>query len=466
MSRASPLRGALLLAVAALLPAACTRARAPRPLDADALLGAVRAERITSAHAGRPLTLAEAAARMRRTHPDVREARADWTVADAVARTKTPYPNPTVSLGPLLLGGADVLSAATWGVELAMGWIVPIANPPRLADDMNRVRAGAAFARAAAAERSAYLDLRRAYAAAILGAEGAATRERLQEAAQAAAAAGLLMAEAGQATLVDVRLLELDAERAEADRLNAQATQEQARHEFAARVGLHPEHVGAMDAALLPPLPASVPPLRDLEDGAAAGHPTLDVLRAEYLVAEKDLRVEAAAANPNIEIGAELEREPPDTRIGLPLGIEIPIFDRNQVGIARACAERDAVRERYRAALHRLLADLATARAHLEGRRAVFAALEARVRPASERTLVAARAGLEAGSIDALRYLEAVRAERAVAVDIVDARREVYEAWSGLEVAAGMPLLLFPEVTTDMSIEVVKDVSPDAGEGD
>ena len=453
MSRRSPCRGALLCVAIAGSLTACTRAPAARPLDASALLAAVRSERAPARTEGRLLTLTDAAARLRATNPEVREARTVWTIADAVARTKTPPPNPTISLGPLLLGGSDVLSHATWGFELAMGWIVPIASPPRLADDLNRVRAGAAFARAAAVERAAYLELRGAYAGAILAAEGADVHGALADAARAAAKAGLLMAEAGQATAVDVRLLELDAERADATRLTAAAVAVHDLHDVAARIGLDATTVLLPTSDGLPPLPGEVPDLAELERGTMEGHPALDVLRAEYLVAEKELRLEAAAANPNIEIGAGLEREPPDSRIGLPLAFELPIFDRNQVGIARARAARDAVRERYRAELQRRLSAIATARADLEGKRAVLEALETRVRPAAARTLEAARDGLEVGSIDALRYLEAVRAERSAAVDIVDARRAVYEAWSLLEQAAGIPLLGFPEGPTAPAVE-------------
>jgi outer membrane protein TolC len=194
----------------------------------------------------------------------------------------------------------------------------------------------------------------------------------------------------------------------------------------------------------LPALPETVPALDTLEEAALVHHPRLAALRASYLVAEKELRLEVADALPDLEMGLDYDNEDGDRTLGLPLGIEIPLFDRNQQGIVSACARRDEIRVRYRAALQRLLSEVATAHARLEARRATRAVLTAAVEPASRRTLETARRGLEAGTLDVLHYLEVLRAERAAALESLDARIAEHEAWLELEQAAGVPLLTFP----------------------
>ncbi len=438
-----PLRGAALASVLLLTLAACTAAVPEQPLDPEVLLASVRSAR-ESAPPHSPLTLAEAVARMRAHNPAIREARAAWQAAEAVARVRTPLPNPTLSLGPLLLGGADILSSGDLGVSAALGWAVPLGNPRAAQDDIHRVRSAAALAAAAAVERGAYLGLRRDYAAAILARDRAAARTGLGETARSAVDVGRRLAEAGQATAVDVRLLELDAERAHAEAIASEGDADAGRHALAARIGLAAQHIQTPDGSALPALPTRVPSLTELESAAVGNDPQLAVIRADYVVAEKELRLQVIEAMPDFEMGLDFENEAGAVTLGLPFGIELPLWDRNQPGIAAACAKRSEVRVRYSAALQRLLADVASARARLVAAVNAHEALVGRVQPASQRTLAAARSGLDAGSIDALRYLEVLRAEREVAVDVLAARIAVYAAWADVEDAAGIPLLRFP----------------------
>ncbi len=440
----SPIRGATLAVILLLVPA-CMHVP-EQPLDPEALLASVRRER-EAAPSTDPLTLTAAVERMRRSNPAIREARAAWRAAQAVAKVRTPPPNPTLALGPLLLGGTDILSSAAPGIEAALGWAVPLSNARVLNDDLNRVRAEHAFAEAAAIERETYLALRRDMTIAVLQRESAGTQQTLSEAGRAAVQVGRDLANAGQATAVDVQLLDLDAERAHAAALAADGEATAKRYAFAARIGMDGEHLVLVGSDQLPILPAAPPAIVDLEKAAVASHPRLAVLRAAYLVAEKELRIQVADAMPDFEMGLGFENEAGDLKLGLPFSLELPLWDRNQQGIVAACAARSHVRVRYMAALQRLMADIASARAALLARVQAHEALASHVRPASQRTLQVARDSLEAGAVDALRYLEVLRAEREVTRDVLDARIAVYAAWADLEAAAGAPLLHFPDDT-------------------
>jgi cobalt-zinc-cadmium efflux system outer membrane protein len=389
------------------------------------------------------LTLAEAVRLMRERNPEIREARAAYAAARREADVKTPPPNPTIGLGPLLFGGADVLTSGTWGVTAALGWVVPLARKTRLADDVSAVRAERARAEVGAAERTEYLGLRRAFVQAALAQDRLETERGLAAEARAAAGVARDLAEAGQASSIDMRLLRLDAARAEADVATSAEESAERRHDLAAHVGIAAGGLPPPTVQALPPLPPALPGLRALEDAALEGHPRLAVLRAAYLVAEKELRLEAARAIPDLSMGLELEVEG-ENYLSLPLGIEIPVFDRNQGGIARALGARDEARARFRAAVERMLAAMATAHARVSARMHHLRRLEEHVAPEADGALAATRSALSAGGTDALRYLEVLRTARAVSLEVRDARAALYGAWSDLEGACGLPLLRFP----------------------
>ncbi len=445
----SALRRGILTAACGLLLTSCQQVPPAVPLDPDAVLAEVRAEREDAAptDADQPLTLAQATALLRRANPDIREARATWHIAECVARTKTPPPNPVVSFGPLFFGGGNILDMAQIGYTAAMGWAVPVKNPPVLADKVHRVRADAALARAIAAERAAYLQLRGALAEALLGDQQLIVFEGIEQALAKARDQIRDFAASGQGDALDVRIFEYEVAEARALLVGARGRARLARYEVSALLGRAPSAV-RISGSPLPGLVLEAPSLEDVEAAAIAGHPDLAVLRADYAVAEKVLRQEAARANPGIDIGVDFERTQPDNQLGLPLGIELPIFDQNQVALAGAKAERDAVRTRYHARLQRMLGEIAVAHARLRGRLELLESIDRDVQGASDSTIDMASRGLQAGTIDTLRYLTAVRTAEFVAVSRFDARRDVFEAWASLEQAAGVPILQWPDATT------------------
>ncbi len=456
MVRSCPPWGrAALCAVTLTLCSACSSAPPRKPLDCRALLDEVRTAR-SAAPLGSVMTLDEATAIMRRNNPAIQEARANWSVAARVASVRTPPPNPEIALGPVLLWGLGVASPPGAGVESALSWAIPLAQMHVLQDHVNAVLREAAFAEAAAIERGEYLSLRSDYMLAALELERVAAWDDINKASEDGAAIARRLVDAGQATAIDVRLLDLTVERTRAARLAARGRANERRTALAGRMGLSPSGVVAPSSVLVPALDANVPDLDAVKAAVVSQHPDLAVLRAQYLVAEKQLRLEAGRAIPGFGFRGSYERELGVDRVGLPFALEIPIFDRNQPGIARACAERDRIRTRYVAALQRLLSGVETAYARLQTERTRLDVMQAKVQPASQKTVEAARASLEVGSMDPLRVVEVLRAERDVALEAIDARIDVYEAWAGLEQAAGVPLLHWPTVVSS---------APAGGEG-
>jgi len=438
----------------------------PKPLDEQAILQRVYAARADVPNPGSPLSLGDATGILRRNNPEIREARAAWQVEEAVAKVRTPIENPSLGLGPLLFGGSDILGSGSWGLEGALGWTVPIRGVQRLTDQVNRVRADAAFTRAAAVERREYLGLRADYLDAGLSNELLEAWRTLSGVATAAVQTGQDMLEAGQASAVDVGLLRLDAARTEADVLDAAEEAMAALQALAGRINLHADHVAPPAADARPTLPDSVPALETLEALAIEGHPELATLRAEYVVTEKEFRLQVTEQAQDPGIGLSYVKDDIH-EFGLPLGWELPIFDRNQPGIARAHAARDEARARYRAELARVFARISAARALVLTRGRTLDRLMTKVAPEAKRTVETTRQALGAGATDALSYLAVLSTTREASLDTVRTRNELFGAWSVLEGACGVPLLAFPDEPGDEAPEAgfPPPQAPNAAEG-
>lgn len=416
--------------------AACQTYR-PEPLDPERILEQLEQRRHEAAQ-GEVLTLAQATELMREHGPRLREARAAQRGAQALADTPTPLPNPTLEAAPTYL---DVLGGNRWGAEGALGWTVLLGGRRRLTDDVNAIRAEAALVEVVSVEREEYLALRREMALLALASREVEARRGLEETVRASLDVMRRLVEAAQATALDVRELEIEGYEAEAAVLAALEAEEEGRSALGARAGV-PARAFRVEA--LPPLPEAVPAPGELRERMLRDRPDLARLRAEYQVAEKELRLEIARQYPSLDLGLLFEREEGVNKFGLGVGIEVPVFDRNQPAIAEARARRDEVRARFEADAARGLSAIEAARTRLEARRARLALLRGKVAPAAAEALELARRGLSSGAADALRFLSVLRVERAARIEVLEAEAAVYEAWSDLEEACGAPLLRHP----------------------
>ncbi len=415
-----------------------------RPLDETAIVQQVGRARETRS-SETPLSLAEATERMRRNNPRIRNARAAYRTALRVASVRTPRPNPTVDLGPLLVGSPDILSGVRLGMELVFGWTVPLTGRLRMQDDLNAVRASLALVEAAGVERTEYLALRGELLGVMMWAEALEASQELVSAAETAVSAAQTAAEAGAATKLDVGLFELVAAGQRAEVVEAEAARIRAAHAVAQLIGMSLSDAASVYSAGIPPLPAAPPALQELRPLAVEQHPRLATLRAKYLVVERDLRLEMARRYPDLGIGLGFEDEVEDQKVGLPLGIEIPLYDRNQQGIAGAYARRCQLRQEFASLVIEIYGRIEASHARVRVATRRLRAIEAQLVPAEEVRRLAEQMRDEAGGLDMLRFLEVFRTTRRVRLQTVEARLDAYEAWSSLESAAGSPLLVFGE---------------------
>ncbi|MBQ4614486.1 MAG: TolC family protein [Akkermansia sp.] len=111
------------------------------------------------------------------------------------------------------------------------------------------------------------------------------------------------------------------------------------RHELIAQMGLHPA-VGSIE--LEGKLPGGVPSLvRPPSVAQLLESPELHSMLAAYGASETELRTEIRKQYPELSIGPSLTREEGNNKIGIGLEMNLPIWNRNRMGIAKASGARD-----------------------------------------------------------------------------------------------------------------------------
>lgn len=420
------------------------------PLDSTAIIQSVDAVRrgpvIDAGSARKPLTFSAAAELAAIHSPALRDALAEYRSALALACVKTPLPNPSVEVGPRFGFGPDVIRRRVEPFG-SIGFAIPTGKRLKRQDELNRINAEMANVEYVAKHRETYLALRKAYAELTLSRLRLTTRKSILESAAKTSMLNKKQVENGQITALDVVLFELDAGRMKGESLDANFDIANAESTLAELVGLNWEALGALPENSLPQPPTTIPPPVELKKILAANHTDLARLRVKYEAAEAQLRLEIAKQYPDFKFGTSGEGDINDrkTLIGLTLGIDVPIFDRNQQAIAAAKGKREELRTKYEAAANRALASLdrAVRAVQLASEKLEF--LRNELLPLAKQSLELTQKSVDIGASDSFRLLENQRAQRTVTLSVVDAELVFRRAWVDLEQAVGYPLMLFPE---------------------
>ncbi len=434
----------LLVALAMSLTSCATQSYEPAPLPVE-VIGALSEERLLDSTATGSLTLAEAAEWLRTRGPRVREVIAAYHTALARAGIATPWPNPGIEIGPEFGFGSDVdvNKVVPFG---SLSLTIPLSGRLARQDDLNAALAETARVDALATFRELYLELRSTLLRLAISRQRELVRQALLESTQVSLSASTELVAAGTATALDVSLFQLENARERGRLLQARLDTAEAASSLSALVAISPSRfLIAQQPIALPQLPTEVPELGHLYDLLVRENPQLFRLRADYEVAERSLHLEITRQYPDLRIGPSLGGETGDrkTVLGLTLGIELPIFDRNQQAIAQARKRRDELRTRYESESHRVLTSVerALVTVSLTAERSVV--LREEVLPVAENNVEIARVSLAAGSTGGLQVLDAERSFREVQVEVLEAQLAEYTAWSELELAVGFPLVQF-----------------------
>lgn len=246
-------------------------------------------------------------------------------------------------------------------------------------------------------------------------------------------AAADVRVEAGAATEADRLRARVVQEQAELDTVAARVRSDAARRALASAMGLET----ALEAALTGDL-ASLPALPDQEETVALTlERNAEVERAQHAIerAARAHTLAKARATPNLFAGIGPRYSDPDgeTTLDVSVGVEIPLFDRNQGEVAARMAERIGAGAAMGATRLRLIEAVADAwSSYLTARLSADAYADSLLLKA-ERTLELTQEAYRAGKADYLRLLDAQQTLVRARIAYVDALEALHEAAATLE---------------------------------
>ncbi len=170
---------------------------------------------------------------------------------------------------------------------------------------------------------------------------------------------------------------------------------------------------------------------------ALAVHPRLAVLVAQAKARRADILREEKTWYPDVTVGAFADRESDTNNHGLSLGVELPLWNRNQGGIAAARADLSRISAERKRELAALQREVGFAWSACERERLRAEGLGVTVVPAANEALTLRMKAFRAGESSLLEVLDARRAALAAEEALLEARRSAAEARITLAKAMG-----------------------------
>jgi cobalt-zinc-cadmium efflux system outer membrane protein len=393
-----------------------------------------------------PFTLRRAATLMSLHSPALRKIVAEYETAAARAGIETPWPNPSIEAGPKVGSNMDGDTSRRVQPFVSMGFTIPLSGRLAQEDTLNQRTANLALTRVLTRHRELYLDLREAYTDWMLARAGLETSEHIVASLETILALTRQLVEAGVAGALDVGQMELDLRQSRIELIASKRKVADAEAALSALIGVHPSRFGPPPDLALPELPEAAPVPSNLKRMMLGNQPDLAVLRSEYELKESALALEILKQYPDFDFGAEFEKDPGETMriFTFGLGMELPLFDRNQQGIAEAVKAREEIREKYCAAMNLAIGGL-------EHSFRLFELSQLKWRSTLDHALPQARANVElakrsmgASQIDSLQFLQVERDLRNLLAQAIASELEFRKTMITVERAVGCPLWYFP----------------------
>lgn len=327
-----------------------------------------------------------------------------------------------------------------WIVSAVVGITIPVSG--RL--DAERTRADRALEAElesiAAHEWALRAEVRSAWVAWSAQRLRAELLERLVVEVESVAAQGDRLEKAGVLSRVDARLFLVERAARNTELILVRAETRELELKLRDLLGLAPE------------APVMLVPQVALDDGGeglsdhagmrrAFEARSLDLIaaRRNYEVAEAALMLEVRRQYPDITIGPGYKNEEGDGRVLFGVSLPMPIWNRNQQGVAEATAQRERARESFDALYEHLVSRLETALVRAQAARAARLSLEDNLLPLVDRQDEEVRRSAQLGRVDPLLLLESLRSRYDARLRAIDARASESRAVAQIDELIGPP---------------------------
>lgn len=363
------------------------------------------------------LTLAEAEPVALVFNRDLRLARLEADVTRATADHAGLWDDPVlgVDIERVVSGVPD-----PWVVAGTVGLTIPISG--RL--EVEQSRAGAEHAaelqRLAAQEWATRAALRELWVRWSAETARLALTAELVERLRTISTVAESQERAGVVSRIEARLFRVELGGGEADLIGTRARAKELELQIRDILGIAPDAPVLLIGAI-----AFEPRGTDpswLQSTMESANPELDAIRRAYEVAEESLRLEIRRQYPDLTIGPGFGTDQGDERVLLGLSLQLPLWNRNQQGVARAMANREVARGKFDSTLEHLGSKLAIAQARFDAGRSMRQAIESKVLPLADEQEAEMRRVAELGRVDPLLMLEAIKSQHEAKLRLVEAR--------------------------------------------
>lgn len=426
-----------------LIACGCTSYR-PAPIaEAEILreLGEIRPEELTSTVPQSPenpipslfdvsdgLSTDEAVAIALALNPELRVRRGERGIAVGNVRSSQLFANPEMEIGK------------TGALDAGLTWQLPKIGERGANIAASHAAFGAVTERILAEESRLSLEVKKAYLTLLAAEESLRLSDAALELQERVRQYARDKYAAGDVSRLDLNLVELEYADASQERESALFERDALRLALNRLMGLPPSFAVTLQANdLLEYRPFRVEP--DQLETSMLERREIAATKREIETVESRIRLAQAESRPGFVAGPAFEREDGENRFGASIGIEIPLFDRNQGEIESLMAAREQLRESLRAAIYAARAELHEAYHRLKSHERQIHRFRKTVEPVLEENARLTEAGFEMGEFDTLQTIVTQRQVIESRREFLTARMEYRKAWMDLEWAAGGTLM-------------------------
>lgn len=381
--------------------------------------------------------------------------RTKYDSINKVAKIKTPWFNPSLEFGPDF--GTSLESHVSNKVVpfVGVGFTVPLGRKLKKNNDLNSAKAWRALLEVQAQHRELYLSLRETYTLFYLALKKGKINKEIITGSEITLKLVKNLMNAGSVDSFEKGLTELEAIKINIADLEIQQEIEKIQSELAVLIGFDLKYSSEVSLPSFEKI--NLPSTDQLKLLLVNNNLNLARLRFDYEIAEKELCLEISNQYPDIQLGGERSSETGDSKIvwGLRVGVTVPVFDRNQHGIALALGKREEIRQEYMSVMHKALTELNNDIGNFKFSLKKYEIIKNKITPTSETNLLTADQMLKAGGIDIFRYLSILRSHQENLMSAVNIEAEVRIAILHLEKNIGFPIFFLPgEQEMNLPLEV------------
>ena len=283
-----------------------------------------------------------------KVHPAIAQSEAGIRAAEGLGKQAGYYPNPTIGLGADEVAGGPVIRHGEWGVFFEQR----VVTGGKIGIEKRIARAGVAAAKANGTVELILLrrKVRSLFYQALAEQKLIAVRAQLLSTANDAATTAAQLVNIGMLDQPDLLSAQVEAKRAVLAVSAAQTAVTRTWRQLAAVTGLPPSPTGMLEGnlELLPTFDAEAIAKRLQQESPQIAEALTEISKAEGMLdREKTARIPDLKVRSGLRYNRELleaNNRPVGKETFLDIGVEVPLFNRNQGNIAAAAAQRDRAR--------------------------------------------------------------------------------------------------------------------------